>query len=375
MNDFKVPITKVLEVKDHPNAHSLSFITVYGFQVIATKNKYKVGDLILYAPIDSILPQELEDKLFPVESKVKLHSHRVRQIKIRGAVSQGMLIDLGDIIEFLDLDKAKNLSEGDDLSLDLNITKYEPPVAGPSTTLKKGNYRKRNDHPLFHQYNSVNNIKWFPDIFPNGEEVVITEKIHGTNSRLGLLPFIGDTWYKKLISFLGLASKTYRAYGSNRVEISASSNYKGYYDKDLYGETFKKIKAFDKVRLGETIYGEIYGPGIQKGYEYGLTELNFILFDVKILQPDGKQKWLNPEDVEAYGKERGFDTVPILYAGPFNKEIAEKLSKGPSVICSKEKVREGVVVKARYEYDEEGNKRAYKLINEEYLNRDNSDNH
>ena len=58
--------------------------------------------------------------------------------------------------------------------------KYEPPQE-----LTQGNMER--EHPLFARYTDIENIKNFPDIFQEGEEVVITEKIHGTNSRVGLL--------------------------------------------------------------------------------------------------------------------------------------------------------------------------------------------
>ena len=32
--------------------------------------------------------------------------------------------------------------------------------------------------------------------------------------------------------------------------------------------------------VGVVLYGEIYGKGIQKGYDYGLDEIKFVGFDV-----------------------------------------------------------------------------------------------
>src|ERR1035437_9805367 len=77
---YKVPYTTILDIQPHTNAERLELATVYGFQVIVSKGRYKVGDMAIYIPIDSILPVELEEKIFPKDSKVKLHHHRVRQI-------------------------------------------------------------------------------------------------------------------------------------------------------------------------------------------------------------------------------------------------------------------------------------------------------
>jgi RNA ligase (TIGR02306 family) len=64
-NDYKVPLTTILAINPHNNAERLEVATVYGFQVIVSKGTYRVGDLALYIPIDSILPERLEANLFP----------------------------------------------------------------------------------------------------------------------------------------------------------------------------------------------------------------------------------------------------------------------------------------------------------------------
>lgn len=367
VNNHRVPFTKILDIKPHPNADRLEVATIYGFQVVIPKDKYKVDDAVVYVPIDSVLPLELEARLFPEGSKIKLHNHRVRQIKIRGLASQGMVVDFSDAEDFINVEK-EHLVPDQDLATVLKIWKYEPPFKGVSTGGGAGQTRGRKGaHPDFHQYNGVNNIKWFPMLFDKGEEVVIQEKLHGTNARASLLPYMGVTWKQKILKFFRLAPKLYQAYGSNRVEISSKGNYNGYYNDDLYGNTFKALDVFNKLKIGESVFGEIIGPGIQKNYDYGLTEHKFILFDVKVIQADGKQKWLDPKEVEVFAKERGFEIVPVLYDGPFSKELAYKLTFGPSVYCSKQKIREGIVIKAKNNYSLEGNKQAYKWVSEDYL--------
>ena len=184
-----------------------------------------------------------------------------------------------------------------------------------------------------------------------------------------MLPYRANTLWRKIKSFLGLAPKVEQCYGSNNVDISSKSkSYVGYYGADVYGSTFGKLEVFNKLKLGETVFGEIVGPGIQKGYEYGLTEHKFLLFDVKVLGADGKQSWLSPDQVIAFAKERGFEMVPELYRGPYDKDTAYALTKGPSVFDPKQKVREGIVIKALENYSVEGNKKALKWVSEAYLN-------
>ncbi|MCX9024648.1 MAG: hypothetical protein OIN85_00965 [Candidatus Methanoperedens sp.] len=360
---FKVPYTAILNITEHNNAHSLEVCWVYGFQVIAQKGKFKVGDKVIYVPIDSILPQWLEDRLFPADAKIKLNKHRVRQIRIRKLASQGMLISLEEVADYI---KTPVLEK--DYSHWLGITKYEPPapqIQGPGGGR---NRNKKHEHPLFHKYNGIDNIKWFPDLFKEGEtEVVIQEKLHGTNARASLLPFMATTWKKKLLKLFRLAPAIERCYGSNNVQKSVSTNAKHWYENDVWGDTFKAIDVFSKLKLGEIVYGEIVGPGIQNNYDYGLKEHRFVAFDVKVLQPDGKFKWLNPEEVATYCAERGFEHVPVIYTGKYYRNLTESFTKGPSVYSPTQKVREGVCIKQRTEYDFGGNKRALKWVSEDYL--------
>jgi RNA ligase (TIGR02306 family) len=363
---YKVPYTSILDIQPHNNAERLEVATVYGFQVVVSKGRYKVGDKAVYIPIDSILPVNLEEILFPADAKIKLHHHRVRQIKIRGLASQGMLINPDEITSLVN---PKYFKDEQDLKLVLGVTKYEPPVKQIHVAGPPGQRKKKHENPLFHKYNGLDNIKWFPNKFTELTEVVIQEKLHGTNARASIMPYSAHSWFRKIKQFLGLTPKNENCYGSNNVEISAKTTYKGFYGEDVYGKVFNSIDVFNKIKLGESVFGEIVGPGIQKNYGYGLKEHKFVLFDVKVLQADKTQVWLSPDEVEAFAKERGFDFVPVLYKGPYNKELSYSLTKGKSEYNDKsEKVREGIVIKAAKDYTIEGNKQALKWVSEEYLN-------
>lgn len=365
-NAYKVPFTTIVSVTPHPNADRLEVATVYGFQVIVQKDKYKVGNKIIYIPVDSILPTWLESILFPQGSKITIKHNRVRQIRIRKLASQGMIVDPQDIVskvnpDYLDLEQ--------DLSIILGVTKYEPPQRASAGTKQGTPRNKPFENPRFHKYGGVDNIKWFPAFF-DGKEVVIQEKLHGSCCRASFAKTAANTLWKKLLRLFGMLPKFEYCYGSNNVQLQERKNYTGFYGEDVYGAVLKKIGAFEKLKHGETIFGELIGPGVQKNYDYGHSEHHFVLFDVKIEKEDGSQEYLDPEQVEIFAKERGFDMVPVLYRGVFNGELAKQLSMGTSVYCAKQKVREGVVIKARTEYDTNSHKKALKLISEDYLNDD-----
>lgn len=373
--NFKVPVTKIREIKPHNNSDNLEFAVCYDFNVIVRKGTYKVDDVVLYIPIDSVLSQKLHDKLFDTNSKIKLNKNRVRQIKIRSLYSQGMIVDLKDVPEV----KHFGVYEEDLLEKDcselLGITKYEPPAPTFQTPSQKRD--KPRENPLFHKYNGVENIKWYPELFTSEEDVVVQEKLHGSNCRAAILPYKANTLWKKLVKFFGLAPEFEYCYGSNNVQLQERKGYKGFYGEDVYGNVLKKVNAFSKIKPNEIIYGELIGEGIQKNYNYGHKEHHFVLFNVKVQSPDGA-KWLSPDEAEAYALERGFDFVPVLYRGKFDKEKIFNLVKQSSKYHPPTKVMEGIVIKSASDYNNttlSSSKKELKLINEVYLDKDQSDFH
>jgi len=408
MSEFKTCFTRIREINPHNNADALEIATVYGFQVVVRKGSFHQGDFVLYIPIDSVIPVDLESIIFGPDSKIKLDKQRVKQIRIRKFASQGMLISPSDIHKLLE---QRGLKSRMDFKLEhdykelLGIIKYEPPV--PEFQRIQGDKKTRNkplENPLFHKYNGLDNVKWFPDLFKPDEDVVIQEKLHGSAARICLLPTTTPSFRHIKDVFLTIKDspdkvavlrqtfgliKRYVAgklkllpryeygYGSNNVELTHRVGYKGFYGEDIYGATFKRVDAFNKIQHDEIVFGEIIGEGIQKNYHYGHKQHHFVVYDVKRLNEDGTFTWLPPEDVENYAKSRGFDFVPVLYKGKFNKELAYELTKGNSVYCPEQKIREGIVIKSVNYNDPSMSscKRALKWISEEYLDKDNTDFH
>lgn len=406
MSEYKAPLTTITNIGPHQNADRLQIATVYDFQVVIPSGKYAVGDTVLYMPIDTVVPKELEDFLFPADAKIKLSNSRIKQIRIRQFPSQGMLMSKEDVMEFKKISKLPPVET--DMSTVLGLTKYEPPAPsfqGASTGIKSTR-DKPLENPLLHKYNGLENIKWYPNLFEKDEEVVIQEKLHGSNVRAAILPTAKPKMkqlkallktfpqsYQKLAVLktalnllvrivkgqLNLLPKFEKCYGSNNMELTNRVGYTGYYGEDIYGKVLAKVDAFAKMKENETIFGELIGQGIQKFYDYGhKDEHHFVLFDVKILQEDGSYKWLKPDEVEEYAKERGFTFVPVLYKGPYDKDMAKALTTGDSVYEPKQKIREGIVVKSRENYNHPAMpsaKKAVKWLSEAYLDKDNSDFH
>lgn len=365
LQDFKVEVCSVDEILPHPNADRLQLAKVKGWQVVIPLNKFKPGDKVVYIPVDSVLPPELEVKLFPADSKIKLHNSRVKAIKIRQFVSQGMVESL-DTFGF-----GNGYLVGRDVTKDLGIVKYEPPVpAFQMSSQQGGPASKKKQNPHFQVYTKFPRIQNYPNMFAEDEDVVITEKIHGTNFRAGWVPFVANNWWRKLLKLVRLAPKWQFVYGSHYVQLSEKFLYEGFYDKNVYAEQVKKYSLEERIHKGQVIYGEIYGGGIQKGYDYGLKDTrDLIIFDI---QQDGK--YLDYEDFKQEADAMYIKTCPVLYKGKFKDAPVEQLMQGKSVLAPEQKVREGCVIKPLVEGGLLPRKGA-KVINPEYLLGDNTDFH
>lgn len=362
--DFKVELTVIDEVLAHPNADRLSIYKVKGWQVVGGKDSYKVGDSVVYVPVDSVLSEALEAKLFPPGSKITLNNRRVRAIKIRQFISQGMLISPTEV-------GVEKMKLGSDVAAIIGVTKYEPPAPAFQNAMgQSGKASKRSTNSHFKVYSKFPRIQNYPTMFKPDEIVVVTEKIHGTNFRAGWVPFEATSLWKKLLKFVGLAPKWQFVYGSHYVQLSEKFLYNGFYDKNVYAEMVKKYDLENRLTKGDVIYGEIYGAGIQKGYDYGLKERELIIFDI---QRDGK--YLNYDEFVKEGYRYNLPMVPTIFCGEYSDVKLDEVVGGNSILAPTQKVREGVVVKPLVEGDLAPRKGA-KVINPEYLlNTENTDFH
>ena len=95
-------IAEVVQIKilEHPDADALEIAKVKGYQSIVRKGQFETGDLAVYIPEQSIVPEWLLRRLNlwdDAKGKGKLagsNGDRVKAQKIRGVLSQGILLPL-----------------------------------------------------------------------------------------------------------------------------------------------------------------------------------------------------------------------------------------------------------------------------------------
>jgi RNA ligase (TIGR02306 family) len=327
-------------VSEIPGADNIELVTVGGWNAITKKGEYKVDDLVIVATTDAVIPQKLSDDLGVTNYLRK--GQRVRTVKLRGVYSECLIIPMTSLSG-----KGDKGIPGTDLMQTLGITKYEPPVKTVQLSVG-GRKIKYHQNPNFKVYYKFPNQKNVPDMFSEEDEVVITRKLHGTNTRYGIVRKKRLSLWDRVKMLFGNQWAAFEyVLGSHNVEKGSDSQ--GFYDTNVWEEVAIKYnirqKLWDHVKdtyepfdLSEGVV--IYGAGIQKNYDYGLTDIKFAGFDVQV---DGEyQPYIN-ETVH-------FDClqlpqVELLYKGNWNKEEQDKYVFNNNIEGTKVP-HEGVVVKS-----------------------------
>lgn len=353
-------VSTIKEIKPIEGADKIELAVIGGWNCVIQKNAYKVGDLVVVATTDAVIPVDLSDRM-EVTSYLR-KGQRVRTVKLRGVYSECLIIPTKFIPGIGEI-----YYDGTDMMELMGISKWEPPVQ--MRQLSSGKKVRYQDNPNFHVYYKFPNLKNAPDMFTEKDLVEITRKIHGTNARYGIVKKSKISLWDKIVKFLGNKWVEYEfVVGSHNVEKGSDSQ--GFYDTNVWYEIAEKYNIKEKmwdiakfrgaeaIGTGMTLYGEIYGAGIQKGYDYGLSEIKLVGFDVSI-----NGQYLDTSRA-AYIITAHFRVpyVPILWTGMWSKQIQDSFVLNNFIEGTKVP-HEGVVVK-----DVSGDRRKIaKVINPDYL--------
>jgi RNA ligase (TIGR02306 family) len=362
MAELKVEIFKIDDVKEHPNADRLELAYIGGWQIVIGLESFKKGDRAIYIPVDCILPHDVENILFPPDSKIKLKKSRVRSIKIRGAMSQGMLVPPEQ------LGLAPNIKVGTDVADRLEIKKYFPPAKNMPSMMKAK--KKRHKNPAFKVYTDISHIKYYIKAL-EGLRVFVTEKIHGTNFRAGYVPWNRYNLWNKFLNWIGKYFSKWQtefAYGSHRVELTRrGKQHSTFYDDNVYYMMSVKYKLREILLPGEVVYAEIYGWNIQKGYFYGCKENEWKMIVVDVMR---NGKYLNGHQAKEFCDTRGLPFAPIIFIGDYDYTTINELVNNPGnkswMYPELERPIEGIVIKPEIETLGYMGRMVFKWINDTY---------
>jgi RNA ligase (TIGR02306 family) len=277
-------IRKIDSLTPIEGADAIECATVGGWKVVAQKGLYKEGDLAVYFEIDSWIPHELA----PFLSKGKeprefegIKGERLKTIKLRGQLSQGLLMPLEEACKNID----SELFEGLDVSFPLNIIKWEKPMNAQLAGMARGNFPTQ--IPKTDQERAQNLVKEIVAANESGLKFEVTEKLEGSSM----------TVYQIKGEF-GVCSRNLDLKETEGNSFWATAR------KDGIQEKMATVDEYWDF----AIQGELIGPGIQ-GNIYNLKECEFRVFDVYNIQAG---EYLSPQDRRRLIERMDLKHVPII---------------------------------------------------------------
>ena len=334
--------------------------TVDGWKVVVKKGEFAVGDLAVYLEIDSWVPHELAPFLSKGSEPREYNGvkgERLRTIRLRGQVSQGLLLQKNTLdgfgIHYVNADgdvperwvntgyNVVELVEGCDLTEYLGIQKWEAPIPAQLQGQAKGTFPTG----LIPKTDQERIQNCFGEIQKRAKrfatEKVWNEKTQTISERPVILPDdFEEPTYEVTLKLDGSSMTIFRWEDELRV---ASRNMELKINEENAGNSFVKmaLEIGDKIPNGLAIQGELMGEGIQ-GNREGFKGHRFFVFDIFDIQ---KHEYLSPGERRSVCHMIGLDHVPMLgdaWNAPESVASGLAIAEGPSI---NHKVREGLVWK------------------------------
>jgi RNA ligase (TIGR02306 family) len=336
-------IATILDLRPIEGADAIEVATIRGWSVVVKKGEFKVGDMCVYCEIDSVMPPRPEFEFLAVRH------YRVRTIKLRGQVSQGICFSIsllsipwsgsGDSKQF-----GLDIVEGADVTEMLGITKFEPPIPAQLQGLVKGHF------PSFIQKTDEERVQNIPWVLERhlGKMFYLTEKLDGCSATF----FVRDGEF-------GVCSRNMEL-----KETPENSFWKVARQLDL--ET--KMKSASR---NFALQGELIGEGIQ-GNKYGIkgqTVRFYSMFDIDKFEYEPIYR------LQEFLGNNKLDMVPIItynftfFGDGSGVEAILKMVEGKSALNPKQE-REGIVFReqsAAKDADIPGGYLSFKAISNKYL--------
>lgn len=255
-------IRRITDISPIPDADAIELASVDGWKVVVKRDEFQVNDAVIYCEIDSWIPTAIA----PFLSKGKeprefngVKGERLRTIRLRGQISQGLILPMPSGDHFDEGRLAFEFSmggvkEGDDVSAILGIQKYEAPIPSCLAGVVRGNF------PSFLRKTDQERIQNLTKDLARWKEQKLTfevsEKLDGSSC----------TMYFRDGEF-GVCSRN--------LDL-----------KEDYNNTFWRMAAqydieskLERFNYNIAIQGEVIGEGIQ-GNPYNIKGQQFHVFDI-----------------------------------------------------------------------------------------------
>ena len=245
-----VTIQRVRQISVIPESDFLELAHIMGWQCVVKKGEFREGDIGVYFEVDSFLPVESRYEFLRASSYRENDDNgtgfRIRTMRLRGQLSQGLLLPIASFPEF------KELGEGEDVTEKLGVKKWYIPETATAGGIVIGER---------------------PSILPTSDEI-------RAQSALELLARLSGKPYCITTKMDGTSGTVYCIDG----KVGCCSRNKEIKDEEgaLYWMPVYKNNLKEKLpALGKNILmiGEICGPGIQKN-KLRLPNIEWYVFDM-----------------------------------------------------------------------------------------------
>jgi RNA ligase (TIGR02306 family) len=340
MSNWKVSKQRIT-LFPHPNAEKLELGKVGAYQVVVQKGLYADGDEVVFVPEKSVLTGVLRDEF--ANYLAGPNKDRVKAIALRGELSCGIILN-PDLVARATGHHLNVLPVDEDLSERMGITKYEPPIpsnlAGEVAPLPDG---------VLHGTHDCEHLGIYEGELMPGEEVVITEKLHGSQAIYYMHPLKGQSY----VASKGLLSR-------GLVLLQTADNAYWQAAPPIWYR-IGKMHAQGMCGIDDAVqvFGELI-PCQGGAWNYGQSSKTVRVFDVRV----------NGVSVP-YDKLIGvWDDVwvPILFHGPYDPVTARSYRDDMEKVSGKAlHIREGAVVRPYIDRRaSDGTRLALKVINPKY---------
>lgn len=314
-------IQRIAESKAIPKADKICAYRVGGWWVVDSVGKYAVGDLAVFCEVDSWMPMSLAPFLCKNELVRQFNGvlgERLRSVRLRGQLSQGLLLPVSCIEQDGVDGQEFPFIEGSDVSEILNIQKWEAPIPAQLAGQVKGAF------PSFIRKTDQERIQNLTEEMNQWAETLltweVTEKLDGSSMTV----FVNK-------DDSGVCSRNL-----NLIEDENNSFWK----------VTRREKLLDKILSTSRNYalqGELIGEGIQ-GNPYGITGQEFFLYDIYDIDA---QEYIRPLERQMLCEFLSIKHVPIIdtiFVVPSNVDTILTKADGVSKLNDKTN-REGLVFK------------------------------
>lgn len=315
-------------------ADRIELAKIGGWSVVVEKGLYRPGDWIIYCEIDSWIPHSIAPYLSNGSTPKEfcgIVGNKLRSVRLRGALSQGLVLSL----RLLPEDVRDTLQMHQDVSHELNILKYEPPISAQLSGLIRGTFPH---HTPKTDQDRIQNLERELAEFNNTcRSFEITEKLEG-------------------------ASMTVSFYNGD-IEVSSRNLSLQDDGKNTYWKVAKQDNLIDVLKTYNkniSLQGELIGEGVE-GNIYKLKGHTFMLYDIFDID---NQRYYTASERSAFSNKFNVKHVPILGSKTFGDvSIPELLEQANGYSALNPQVlREGLVFK-----DVTDGHVSFKAISNEYL--------